>query len=163
MILDINISTILMVALFASLIGFAFYIMQLPDMIFYKYSIFLNYLANAEFKTIQYRIFEFKLWYNITVVFKFSFIELPRFNLSNSHYFRCGKHISHSRSKFLYYITKPLGRCIICNTTWIGIIITFLLFNLPILPMILLSIGIGMTSASLVTLISSIYNKIISI
>ncbi|MCK9429949.1 MAG: hypothetical protein M0R17_08085 [Candidatus Omnitrophica bacterium] len=159
----ISINSILALAFLSALVGFGFKLMLEPDMIFGKYNDYLNYLANKEFKTIHYRLFEFKLWYNTIVIITFYRIKLPYFNLSNSHYFRCGKHISHSRSKFLYYITKPLGRCIICNTTWIGIILSLLILDMQFEFKILSTICVGCASAALVTIITVIHKRLISI
>lgn len=60
------------------------------------------------------------------------------------------------KNKFWYYFTKPLGRCIICNTTWIGMFLAFMFFQ--DLPLLFLSIFIvGVASAGIVVLITNKY------
>ena len=59
----------------------------------------------------------------------------------------------YKKSMFFYYLTKPLGLCVICNTTWIGIITTLILLDIPIGLRIFCSICVGVASAGLVTLI----------
>jgi hypothetical protein len=61
-----------------------------------------------------------------------------------------------NRSIFGAYIAKPLGLCIICNTTWIGIMLAWYKAK-PIIEMII----IGGAAAGLVTLISVTYKKIL--
>jgi hypothetical protein len=68
------------------------------------------------------------------------------------------------KSKFLYYVSKPLGICIICNTTWIGIIntiiasiIIFSKFNWIIVASCII---VGVSSAAIVVLIVNLYNKL---
>jgi len=34
------------------------------------------------------------------------------------------------KNKFWHWITKPLGLCIICNTTWIGFLISAIFYQL---------------------------------
>lgn len=153
-------ATLLLLSFISSLVGFGFYIMLDEDMIFYWYKKILDYLASNKFKIIKYRVFEFKLWYNISIMTKIHFIKLPYFNLGNSIYFRCSKDISHKQCKFLYYITKPLGRCVICSTTWIGIIITLIIVNQLSWLQLFDCIIVGVSSATLVCLISNYYHKI---
>jgi hypothetical protein len=63
------------------------------------------------------------------------------------------------KSQLLHYVVKPLGLCVICNTTWIGFITTFvlnphqkyLLFNM---------LAVGMCSAGMVILIINYFNHL---
>jgi len=64
------------------------------------------------------------------------------------------------KNKFLYYFTKPFGRCIICNTTWIGMLLTFILFPVLFKQSSLLVFDIiivGVASAGIVVLITNKY------
>lgn len=58
----------------------------------------------------------------------------------------------------LAYFTKPLGMCIICNSTWIGIILTFVFipeFNWFI---VISAIIVGCITAGLVSLLNTKYH-----
>lgn len=55
----------------------------------------------------------------------------------------------------LYYITKPFGRCIVCNTTWIGIVLSIIFFDPPLFPLYMIIVGVA--SAGIVVLIANIY------
>jgi hypothetical protein len=64
-----------------------------------------------------------------------------------------------SRSRFLHYIVKPLGLCIICNTTWIGFITTVIVNpHQKLLPFNMLAVG--MCSAGMVILIINYFNNL---
>ena len=63
-------------------------------------------------------------------------------------------------SKWFIYLAKPLGLCIICNSTWIGIILTFVFmpeFNWFILVS---AIVVGCMTAGIVAFISMLYHLI---
>jgi hypothetical protein len=147
-----HIMALLLLSIISAYIGFGFNRMQDPDMIFEWYGNWLNYLAGFRFKTIGHRIFHFKLWWN--------------YLRPNSRWFKFdfSKEISKDctirrKSKFLYYITKPLGRCIICNTTWIGMFLGFIFFR--DLPLLFLNIFIvGVASAGIVVMIINRYHNL---
>ena len=61
------------------------------------------------------------------------------------------------KSKALKYLTKPLGMCIICNSTWIGIILTFVFIPEFNWFTIISAIIVGCTTAGFVTLLSTYY------
>ena len=70
------------------------------------------------------------------------------------------EHTYYKESKFLYYLSKPLGLCIVCNTTWIGMIMAaFYLKEWSVLHLIL-TIFTGVASAGIVVLISNYYYKL---
>lgn len=54
------------------------------------------------------------------------------------------------------YLAKPLGLCIVCNTTWIGMMVAWY-SNKGFIEMII----IGGAAAGLVTIISVAYRKIL--
>jgi archaellum biogenesis protein FlaJ (TadC family) len=67
------------------------------------------------------------------------------------------------KSKFIYYLTKPLGICIICNTTWIGMLLTFIFAPVIFEDSSLLVFDIiivGIVSAGIVVMISNKYEQI---
>ena len=68
----------------------------------------------------------------------------------------------YKKSKFLYYLTKPLGICIICNTTWIGMLLTFI-FSRVIFEdssfLVLDIITVGVASAGIVVMIVNKYEQ----
>lgn len=75
--------------------------------------------------------------------------------------------IKYKKSTFFYYLTKPLGLCIICNTVWIAIIIcsiiwiiisNFTVVNYWVWILIFDCIISGTASAGLVTLIVNEFN-----
>jgi len=59
----------------------------------------------------------------------------------------------------LYYVTKPLGRCILCNTTWIGVMLTIVFFYDPPLFLLYMLI-VGVASAGMVIIIVNLYHLI---
>lgn len=61
-----------------------------------------------------------------------------------------------SKNKFLYYLTKPFGRCIICNTVWIGMLLTFIFFPRQHL-LVFDIITVGFASAGIVVMITNKY------
>jgi hypothetical protein len=64
-----------------------------------------------------------------------------------------------SKSKILHYIVKPLGMCIICNTTWIGMISAFITLHQH--KLLLFSvISVGVCSAGIVVLIINKFNQL---
>lgn len=157
-----EIINILGLILISTLVGFGFNIMQDIGMIFEWYKEWLNYLANNKFKTFGYRVFLLKLWWNTVVIFKLHRINLPAFKLSKSKYWHCSTSVSHKQYKVLYYITKPLGLCIICNTTWIGIISGIVLLDMPIGQKIFSSILIGVASGGLVTIVKLDHKRLLT-
>ena len=84
--------------------------------------------------------------------------ELPRIKDKDFPY--NSEHTYYKESKFLYYLAKPLGLCIVCNTTWIGMIITILYLKELSLLHLLLTVFTGVASAGIVTLINNYYNKL---
>lgn len=66
----------------------------------------------------------------------------------------------YDKNMFLYYLSKPLGLCIICNTTWIGILICLIVTEHYSLMTIFNCITVGVTSAGIVTLIINKYNQL---
>jgi hypothetical protein len=64
------------------------------------------------------------------------------------------------KSKFLYYLTKPLGLCIICNTTWIGMIACLIVATKWNYMLIFDVIATGMSSAGIVILLINKYNQL---
>ena len=61
------------------------------------------------------------------------------------------------KSKLLKYITKPFGMCIICNSTWIGIILTFVFIPEFNWFTVISAVIVGCTTAGFVTLLSTYY------
>lgn len=64
------------------------------------------------------------------------------------------------RNKFCYYLSKPLGMCITCNTAWIGFMIgafftTEWNWRAPIVILI-----IGLVGAGIANLLENLYNLI---
>jgi len=57
------------------------------------------------------------------------------------------------KNKLLFYIAKPLGLCIICNTTWIGFIVVYL-FDCKLLAIVLT----GLVGTGIVILIENLYH-----
>ena len=72
-------------------------------------------------------------------------------------------HKYYKESRILYYLTKPLGICIICNTTWIGMIIAAFYFK-PVsnysLIHVISCIITGVASAGIVIIITNIHRKL---
>lgn len=147
-----NISELLLIALFSALIGFGFNKMMDARMIFKWYKDCLEYLANNNWTTLGFRIFIFKLNIN-------HYFNKDIFNLIETNYIQ-GKCNTNKQSKLLYYICKPLGLCIICNTTWIGIIITIVLLPVPIPIKIFYAICVGIVSASIVIFLENLFKLI---
>jgi hypothetical protein len=56
------------------------------------------------------------------------------------------------------YIAKPLGLCIICNTTWIGLITALFIFNLSFI----FSLIIAISAAGLANFIMLLHHYFIS-
>lgn len=148
-----HILSLLILSIISAFIGFAFQRMMDADMIFEKYKDFLNYLANKKWYHYGYVRLNIKLSLN-----KY----LPkwlRFDILNDTFVYDSSKYIKSKSTILYYITKPLGRCVICNTTWIGIILTLFYSNME-WRTILYCIIVGCTSAGLVVLIVNYYNML---
>jgi hypothetical protein len=123
-------------------------------MIFQGYGRWLEYLAGHKYLCFNARFFLFKVWWN-----KYP-PKWTHFNLANDRWFNKSSEQSRKKSKFLYYITKPLGRCIICNTTWIGFILTLLIVNVNSWIIIIHCLIVGISAASIVILITNYYNKL---
>lgn len=135
----------------AAFVGFGFKRMQDPDMIFSWYGEWLNYLSGNPFRTLRSKIFLFKFWWNTLRPYSKRF----KFDYSKDKFAMHPVPV-YKQSKFLYYFTKPLGRCIICNTVWIGMLLTFILF--PMQHLIVFDIiTVGVASAGIVVLISNKY------
>lgn len=63
-------------------------------------------------------------------------------------------------SKFRVYLTKPLGLCIVCNTIWIGIILSLIIIPIPVISRIVLSILTGCASGGIVILIENLFKRL---
>lgn len=63
-------------------------------------------------------------------------------------------HIKHTHPK-LMYVCKPAGLCIVCNTTWIGFIISILL-GLELFYILI----VGISGATIVILLENIFKKL---
>lgn len=120
---------LLLLSIISAYIGFGFNRMQDPDMIFAWYKEWLEQLP--------YSIKE----------------------LSYEEALATGKTRIKRKNKLIYYITKPLGICIICNTTWIGMFLAFMLFRGQ--PLLFLNIFIvGVASAGIVVMIINKYHNL---
>jgi hypothetical protein len=145
-----HILAILLLSIVAAFVGFGFKRMQDFDMIFEWYGKWLAYLAGHKFWTFTYTVLMIKIAWN-RKVFKWL-----QFDLNNDKYMSNPNLVQRKESKFLYYFTKPLGRCIICNTTWIGMFLGFILFrDLPLLFINIFTVGVA--SAGIVVMISNKY------
>jgi hypothetical protein len=60
------------------------------------------------------------------------------------------------KSSLWFHITKPLGRCVICNTTWIGMISAFIIFPMHGL-FIYYIFATGICSAGMVIIITNLF------
>ena len=151
-----HIVELLLLALFSALIGFGFNKIQEPDMIFEKYKEVLEYLAGNKFRTWRFNIFLFKVWWNGWTVVP----DWLTFNAPEDKWWITSPHISVKQYKFLYYLTKPLGLCIVCNTTWIGIVLT--LSTAHTLSFIggVCAICVGVASASIVIFLENLFKLI---
>lgn len=91
-------------------------------------------------------------WYKEFLI-NFAIIKDKRFPYdSDGNYYK--------ESKFLRELSKPLGYCLVCNTTWIGMIMAaFYLKEWSVLHLIL-AIFTGVASAGIVVLISNYYYKL---
>ena len=67
-----------------------------------------------------------------------------------------GAWLRKSRKGISRHLVKPLGACILCNTTWIGIILTILSNEYTWPKIIWVAIVIGVGSAGLVAVINSL-------
>jgi hypothetical protein len=63
------------------------------------------------------------------------------------------------KSKFLHYLVKPLGICIICNTTWIGILSSYIILH-PQKLLLFSMMSVGVCSAGIVIIIVNIFNRL---
>ena len=145
-----HIVELLLLALFSALIGFGFNKMQDPDMIFERYKDWLEYLANSKHITLKSVIC------NVLLVpaYKFKWVKIQRFIVFSSWYHTLRKY------KFLYYLTKPLGLCIVCNTTWIGIVLTLLAMHTLSFIGGVCAICVGIASASIVIFFENLFKLI---
>lgn len=66
----------------------------------------------------------------------------------------------YKRVNWIYYLTKPLGACILCNTTWIGIIFSSIIFIMYDMKIIFPSICVGICSAGIVIIIQNVFTYI---
>lgn len=139
-------------SIIAAFVGFGFKRMQDPDMIFYSYGNWLTYMAYTEFKTFRYSIFAFKSWWNLRRPCSNRF----KFNFSKDKFAISANIPMRRKSRLMYYLTKPIGRCIICNTTWIGMLLVFIFF--PRQHLIVFDIiTVGVASAGIVVMIANKY------
>jgi hypothetical protein len=134
--LDLLIALILL-SIISAFIGFGFNRMQDPDMIFQWYREWLNRMPYIPIKRYQ--------------IDYLSTVSNPKPILTT---------IRHKKSMFLYYLSKPLGLCIICNTTWIGMILTTIFLFKGDWIIILYDLIVGCSSAGLVVLIVNKYNQL---
>jgi hypothetical protein len=74
------------------------------------------------------------------VGFTFQLMTDPREEMIFSFYGRFLIKLS-KRNKLWFHITKPLGLCIVCNTVWIGLLLTLFFFNESIILSLILSIS----------------------
>lgn len=128
-----HIVELLLLVLFSALIGFGFNKMQEPDMIFEWYKEWLNKLPYIKHTYSPLELIENSMISNVK---------------------------PYRKSMFLYYFTKPLGLCIICNTTWIGIMLTLILLPIPISIRIFCAICVGVASASIVIFLENLFKLI---
>ena len=61
---------------------------------------------------------------------------------------------------FLVYLVKPLGKCIVCNTTWIGILIASLMTETWNWQAVVQCVICGVASAGIVIIIVNVFNKL---
>jgi hypothetical protein len=67
---------------------------------------------------------------------------------------------SYIYSKFLYYLSKPLGLCIVCNTTWIGIIVSTIVYGKWNLMLLFNDIAVGVASGAIVIFLENKFKAI---
>jgi hypothetical protein len=148
-----HILALLLMSIISAWVGFGFNRMQDPDMIFSWYKDWLEYLAGHKFKTLRFRIFLFKIsWNGRMPIYLW-------FDLSKAKYMNFSTVPARKKSKFLYYFTKPIGRCIICNTTWIGMCLGFIFFRTN--PRFVLdTLIVGVASAGIVVMIINKYHNL---
>ena len=139
---------LILLSFISAMIGFAFNKMLNSNMIFHKYYVFLEWLGHEPHKTITGRI--------VNKLIK-SKSRLLRY-IGNIYVYKYGL-VYTKQSKFLYYLAKPLGLCIICNTFWIGVIFTSILkltYNITIFDIVLISL----VSSGLVNIIEHKFNQL---
>lgn len=140
---------LILLSFISAMIGFAFNKMLNSNMIFHKYYVFLEWLGYKEHRTIRGIIAN---------KFIGSSSQLLH-HIGTKYIYKYG--IVYTRqSKLLYYIAKPLGLCIICNTCWIGMIFTgilkFTYNNITILDILL----VGLVSSAFVNIIEHKFNQL---
>lgn len=143
------------------MIGFAFNKIQQPDMILYPYKKWLEHINSIEFKSLRFRLFELKIWltYNTT----FNIIDKTNLEYLMLHkdkwYNDSTKSVS-NKSKLINSLTKPLGLCIICNTFWIGIIMSILFIkDISFTKLIIQSTITGLTSIGFIIILKDGQNS----
>lgn len=156
-----NLITILILSFISAMIGFAFNKIQQPDMILYPYKKWLEHINSIEFKSLRFRLFELKIWltYNTT----FNIIDKTNLEYLMLHkdkwYNDSTKSVS-NKSKLINSLTKPLGLCIICNTFWIGIIMSILFIkDISFTKLIIQSTITGLTSIGFIIILKDGQNS----
>lgn len=154
---NMTLISILIMGILSAMIGLAFNKIQQPNMIFAPYRKWLDDISNKEFKSLRFRLFEFKIWLQYNTTFKIiDKANLEYLMLHKDKWYNDSTKSASSKSKLLDSITKPLGLCIVCNTFWIGVIITLLFIkDTNFIQLIVLCIITGLSSIGFLDILNN--------
>jgi len=157
----IHIITILIISFVSALIGIAFNRIQQPDMILAPYRKWLEYINNRKYKSFRFRWFEFKLWFTYNTTFNIvNKANLEYLMLHKDKWYNDSTKRACNKSKFINSLTKPLGLCIVCNTFWIGVIVSILFTkDINFLQLLIQSIIIGLSSIGFLIIVKDGQNS----
>lgn len=155
----IHIVTILIISFVSALIGIAFNRIQHPDMILAPYRKWLEHISTRKYKSLQFRLFEFKLWF----IMNATFVTAKRYNcqyllLNKDKWYNDSTKFASKKSKFIEHIAEPLGLCLLCNTFWIGVIMLLICTGEGYTLRLIDCIITGTTSIGIVTVINKFTN-----
>lgn len=155
----IHIVTILIISFVSALIAIAFNRIQQPDMILAPYRKWLEHISTRKYKSLQFRLFEAKLWIKMHITFNIvDKLHLEYLLLHKDKWYNDSTKFASKKSKFIEHIAEPLGLCLLCNTFWIGVIMLLICTGEGYTLRLIDCIITGTTSIGIVTVINKFAN-----
>jgi len=134
----IDILSLLLLSVMSALIGFGFNKIQDHDMLLEWYPDFLTRLIYVKNKNLLF--------------------DIETQAMGSSDNIIVAK--TYKKRMFWHYITKPLGLCIVCNTVWIGMLLTLVFVDVYTWKTIVYCIITGVTSGAIVIFLTNKYKQL---